>query len=478
MYGLSEAQSGRAMVQIAPGQISLAVALAASLHLAAIVLTTLKFYIEVPPLDTIYLKLVAEGDGVALSASEPTLKLSSLITPPAMANQARPTTDLLTGKLIPKLDEATKQNTLVVEEIWSDNVTVPSQLTPITSPKSASAKSNIELAPSGKPKSVPASTTTMNDVTMLQTPPTLSFMSSPQATEKQADNQKPVNSIRTSLIEPPRLNIPVPAPNSSHPSWPDTHVASTHALAFSTRHSRNIGNLSAPINVIPALTFLKKPNIARLGIINVETQKRIVVMERPMESAAYPLRASATIAEPLNLNKTVRALIAKPSKIPTTEKDPPAEPLPDPLALVLRKIAEMEENQKTRDMPRTIAAQTTSSSVDQIMVKARPVEGADGNPLDSGIAKLINSQIIANWRLPPGLMDADLQPVFFRVLLDRTGAVTLIQYLDKLDGTNERYRAFSESAYRAVSKTETFIGLPPNEFDKWRELRLKFDLGS
>ena len=291
-------------------------------------------------------------------------------------------------------------------------------------------------------------------------------------------NQKPINSVRTNLIEPPRLNIPAPAPNSSHPSWPNTYVASTHALAFLTKHSQISQNISAPINVIPALTFLKKPNIARLGVINVEAQKRIVVIERPMELGAYPHRTPATIAEPLNVNKTVRALIATPSKIPTTEKAPPAEPPPDPLTSVLRKIAEMEENQKTRDVSRTAEAQITVGSVNQMMVKTRSVEGADGNLLDSDIANLINSQIIANWRLPPGLMDTNLQPVFFRVLLDRTGAVTLIQYLDKLDETNERYRAFSESAYRAVSKTEIFIGLPPNEFDKWRELRLKFDLGT
>ena len=50
--------------------------------------------------------------------------------------------------------------------------------------------------------------------------------------------------------------------------------------------------------------------------------------------------------------------------------------------------------------------------------------------------------------------------------------------MDELDEKTDRYRAFSESAYRAVSKTKTFIGLPPNEFEKWRELRLKFHFGT
>ena len=478
MYGLSEAQSGRTIVQITPSHISFAVALAVSLHVATIVLTTIDFYIELPTIDTIYLNLVAEGDGAALSASEPTLKLSNSITLPAMASPARPATDLLTGKLLPELEEATKPNRLVVKEIWTNNMATPPPLTPIASPKSALEKRNIELASSGRPTSVSTSATTVGDVTTLQAPPILSLMSSPQATAKQTADQTPINSIQARLIEPARLDAPRPTPKSSHPSGLDTFAASTPALTSLHKQPLHIRKLSAPLDVIPALIFLKGPKAGPPNIINVEEQKQVVMMEAPTELTAYQNKASETIAEPLDLNKTLLGLLVTPPEIPTTTKPPPAEPQPDPLVSVLRKIAEMEESQKTRDMSRTTTTQTTDISVGQMTVKTRSVEGADGKPLDSDLATLINSQIIANWRLPPGLMDLDLQPAFFRVLLDRTGAVILIQYLDELDGASERYKAFSESAYRAVSKTDIFIGLPPNEFDKWRELKLKFHLGS
>ena len=275
MYGLSEAQSRRAMVQINPSQISFAVALAASIHLATIALTTLEFYIEVPPLDTIYLKLVAEGDGAALSASEPTFKLSSSITLPAMASQARPTTDLLAGTLISELEEATKQNKLVVNENGPNNVPTPTSLIPIASPKSASEKRNMELAPSDAPKAVSASATAVDDVTMLQTPPVLSLMSSPQTTTRQSANQTPINLVRGILIEPARLDIPAPTPNSSHPSWLDTSVASVRALTVLTKYPQPIGKLLAPLDVIPALFFSKGPSAAPPSIINVEEQNRL-----------------------------------------------------------------------------------------------------------------------------------------------------------------------------------------------------------
>lgn len=478
MYGLREAQSGRTMVQITPSHISCAVALAASLHAVTIVLTTIDFYIELPTVDTIYLNLVAEGDGVALSASEPTLKLSSSITLPAMADQARPATDLLNRKLIRKLKEAMKPNRLVVKDIWPNNMATPPPLTPIASPKSALEKRNIELASSGRPMPISAFATAADDVTTLQAPPILSLMSSPQPTAKRPANQTPINSTQARLIEPARLDSPGPTPKSSHPSGLDTFVTSAPVLTFLTKHPLHMGKLSAPLDVIPALIFLNGPKVAPPNIISVEEQKQVVMMEAPTELNSYQNKASETIAEPLDMNKTLLGLLVTPPEIPTTMKVPPAEPHPDPLVSVLRKIAEMEENQKTRAMSLTTTTQTMDTSVGQIPVKMRSVEGADGKPLDSEIATLINSQIIENWRLPPGLMDLDLQPAFFRVLLDRTGAVILIQYLDELDGASERYRAFSESAYRAVSKTEIFLGLPPNEFEKWRELKLKFHLGS
>ena len=97
--------------------------------------------------------------------------------------------------------------------------------------------------------------------------------------------------------------------------------------------------------------------------------------------------------------------------------------------------AEIEKNQKNRDTSRKEVTQSKASSVPQRMVKARSVEGADSKPLDSDLAGLINTQIMENWHLPPGLMNADLQTVLFRVLLDRNGAIVLIQYLDELDET-------------------------------------------
>ena len=427
MYGLSKALSGKTIVQITPIQTSLAVALAAGLHLVTILLTTLEVSVEVPFADAIYLKLVSEGDGAKLSASEPSLKLSSSITPPTMANQVLPTTDLISGKSAKKLQEITKQNTSILETILSKNIPLPSRLTPITSAQSISAKSNIELEPSRQTKLTSTYTSATDDISILQTPPTPSFMSRPEAAAKQTLKQKSITSVQLKFIEPARLKIPTLKPTTFRPSWPHAYLSSTYSLPFLTTHSGNVETLPAPINVIPPLAILDKPKVMLLGAEIVEVQEQIVVIEGPTELSVYQHRASETIAEPLDMNKTVRALLVTPSKVPTTAKAPPEELPPDPLASVLRKIAEIEKNQKNRDMSRREVAQSKASSVPQRMVKARSVEGADSKPLNSNLAGLINSQIMENWHLPPGLVNADLQPVLFRVLLDRNGAIVLIQ---------------------------------------------------
>ena len=177
------------------------------------------------------------------------------------------------------------------------------------------------------------------------------------------------------------------------------------------------------------------------------------------------------------MERSILATLVTSPRVPASAKVPPQEPPLDPFASVLQKIAELEKKQLNRQVPQTDIGSAKLASINQATIKARSVEGDSGNPLGSEISGLINSQIMENWRLPPDFLDADLKPVLLRVLLDRNGVILLIQYLDKVGETNERYRALAESAYRAVSKTKTFIGLPENEFEKWRELRLNFHLG-
>ena len=136
MYGLSEACSGKTIIQVSPSQLGLAVTMAALAHAAIISLMTFEFSrIKVPPPEIIYLKLIAEGDGAVLSASKPSMKPATPVTLPAIVSQADPANDLLPGTVSRHLQETAKQDTLIIGIIPNTDSAAPKQLAPVSPPE-------------------------------------------------------------------------------------------------------------------------------------------------------------------------------------------------------------------------------------------------------------------------------------------------------------------------------------------------------
>ena len=552
MYGLSEAYFGKTMIQITLGQLGLAVTLAALVHVAVISLMTLEFSrIKVSSPEIIYLKLIAEGDGAALSASEPSMESATAITLPAIVAQADPVNDLLAGTVPHRLQEIAKQNTLIMGIVPNTNSATPKKVAPVDPPhrflaeainepgplgetklmlalitatgnlsivqtlptpslmprpepaapqsikslalttNSASPKQPAPLGPprqilaehineprsSGEAKLTPPLKTATRNLSIVQTLPTPSLMPRPEPAARQIIKRLTLTAGERIQIEPTQLSAPAQAPTPSELYWPESDENPKSLLVFTISTSAQIPTRPAPLKIVPPLASVDEPKTESIHIEGIERQNQIATATGPIELALYQSRPSPTIAEPTDMDRSILATPATSPRVPTSAKVPPEEPPPDPFASVLQKIAELEKKQIDRQVSQTDIVRTKSASINQVMVKASAFEGASGTPLDSEISKLINSQITANWRLPPGSLDADLKPVLLRVLLNRNGVILLIEYLDKVEETNERYRALAESAYRAVSKTKTLIGLPGNEFEKWRELRLNFHLG-
>ena len=478
MYGLSEAYFGKTMIQITLGQLGLAVTLAALVHVAVISLMTLEFSrIKVSSPEIIYLKLIAEGDGAALSASEPSMESATAITLPAIVAQADPVNDLLAGTVPHRLQEIAKQNTLIMGIVPNTNSATPKKVAPVDPPHRFLAEAINEPGPLGETKLMLAVITATGNLSIVQTLPTPSLMPRPELAARQIIKRLTLTAGERIQIEPTQLSAPAQAPTPSELHWPESDEDPKSLLVFTITTSAQIPTRPAPLKIAPPLASVDEPKTESIHIEGIERQNQIATATGPIELALYQSRPSPTIAEPTDMDRSILATPATSPRVPASAKVPPEEPPPDPFASVLQKIAELEKKQIDRQVSQTDIARTKSASINQVMVKASAFEGASGTPIDSEISKLINSQITANWRLPPGSLDADLKPVLLRVLLNRNGVILLIEYLDKVEETNERYRALAESAYRAVSKTKTLIGLPGNEFEKWRELRLNFHLG-
>ena len=153
MYGLSEAYFGKTMIQVTLGQLGLAVTLAALVHVAVISLMTLEFSrIKVSSPEIIYLKLIAEGDGAALSASEPSMESATAITLPAIVAQADPVNDLLAGTVPHRLQEIAKQNTLIMGIVPNTNSATPKKVAPVDLPHQFLAEAINEPGPLGETK--------------------------------------------------------------------------------------------------------------------------------------------------------------------------------------------------------------------------------------------------------------------------------------------------------------------------------------
>ncbi|HIB19570.1 MAG TPA: hypothetical protein EYO23_09975, partial [Alphaproteobacteria bacterium] len=186
MYGLSEAYFGKTMIQITLGQLGLAVTLAALVHVAIVSLMTLEFSrIKVSSPEIIYLKLIAEGDGAALSASEPSMESATAITLPAIVAQADPVNDLLAGTVPHRLQEIAKQNTLIMGIVPNTNSATPKKVAPVDPPHRFLAEAINEPGPLGETKLMLALITATGNLSIVQTLPTPSLMPRPEPAARQ-----------------------------------------------------------------------------------------------------------------------------------------------------------------------------------------------------------------------------------------------------------------------------------------------------
>ncbi len=92
------------------------------------------------------------------------------------------------------------------------------------------------------------------------------------------------------------------------------------------------------------------------------------------------------------------------------------------------------------------------------------------------LSELIRRKVEGCWNVPAGAREADGLLVEIKVVLSRDGSVVRADIVDAARATADSfYRAAAESARRAVQICSPFRELPPDRYDIWQTLTLRFN---
>jgi hypothetical protein len=121
-----------------------------------------------------------------------------------------------------------------------------------------------------------------------------------------------------------------------------------------------------------------------------------------------------------------------------------------------RKRPELKEPPRINDEPEPVSRQVSAFEQND-MVRA------------------IQQQLFSCWRLDPGAVAAEDMVVEIRVALNPDGSIQRADVIDVARMSRDGYfRSAAENARRAIYKCSPFR-LPPNKYQIWRELSLRFN---
>ncbi len=156
----------------------------------------------------------------------------------------------------------------------------------------------------------------------------------------------------------------------------------------------------------------------------------------------------------------------KPRKRPEIKKAPPKEkkPPPDQLASILRNVERLKQQPEPPQQEKPEAE------------KPGPVSREVSVFEQNDMVRAIQQQLFSCWRLDPGAVSAEDMVVEIRVALNPDGSLQRADVVDVARLARDGYfRSAAENARRAIYKCSPFVGLPPNKYQVWRELTLRFN---
>ncbi len=186
------------------------------------------------------------------------------------------------------------------------------------------------------------------------------------------------------------------------------------------------------------------------------------------EQVSLPPEPEAKPPEPETkpeLEKELAEAPPKPSRKPKLKMpapDQPEQPEENRLTSILRNVEKLKKQQAARpdeDPQASKAAPRVQVSRFEVMELARAIQ----------------RQMSACWRIEPGARDAQDLVVQVYVRLNRDGSVVVANIVDNSRMVKDPfYRSAAENARRAILSCQPFE-LPPKRYEVWREMTLNFN---
>jgi len=161
-------------------------------------------------------------------------------------------------------------------------------------------------------------------------------------------------------------------------------------------------------------------------------------------------------------------------------KAKPAPPKPSPLPIAKPTISIPEPETRTKEKEEKNDFESVLKSVDDMKKekKEKPLSFDPEKPLSISEVDAIITQISKCWAIPAGARDADSTSVRLRISLAVDGSLTSVKIVDEgryNEAGETFFRAWADSAVRAVRGCSPITGLPPKKYKSWSELELNFD---
>ena len=163
----------------------------------------------------------------------------------------------------------------------------------------------------------------------------------------------------------------------------------------------------------------------------------------------------------------------KKEKPPEPKKEEKKQkPKEDDLAAVLKAVKETAQKEKKEDKPKE--DKPDDSSPNKSMSNKYNAE----LPMSMSERDAIMSQLAKCWSVPAGAKDAQNLVVVIDAEYNSDGSyikVTLAQESMARYNSDTFFRAAADSAIRAVKVCSPLQNLPPEKFETWRSMELRFD---
>lgn len=159
------------------------------------------------------------------------------------------------------------------------------------------------------------------------------------------------------------------------------------------------------------------------------------------------------------------ALKPKPEPEPIIEEKPTP---PNLLESLLKSVIESAQHEIKLEQKQANAAPVETPP--EVVTASR----LSDEPLSASVSEAIRRQIEDKWNVPAGAVGAGDLAVQIRISLSSDGVVQRAYIVDRARLADPFFRAMAESARRAVRQASPLRGLPPEKYEKWRDITFTF----